>query len=170
MSGHSFLLVIAFRPANKLFALIQLFWQLLLFWFLFVEFVCFGISCICAVCLKFVKKNKEKRTWILFNRYVHKCCSNLSVKEYRSKENVYWPSSVCNDNLHLPFNHIIDDKQYHLELYIRFEDQFIFQELISKTSYIHSYMLLICRSDHSKEANFQHKNNCKWKMLILIEI
>ena len=43
-------------------------------------------------------------------------------------------------------------------------------ELISKTSYIHSYMLLICRSGHSKEANFQHKIYCKWKMLILIEI
>ena len=46
----------------------------------------------------------------------------------------------------------------------------IYQELISKTSYIHSYMLLICRSGHSKEVNFQHKIYCKWKMLILIEI
>ena len=32
-----------------------------------------------------------------------------------------------------------------------------FEELISKTSCIHSYILLICRSGHSKEANFQHK-------------
>ena len=47
---------------------------------------------------------------------------------------------------------------------------FIYEELISKTSYIHSYMLLICKSGHSKEANFQHKIYCKWKMLILIEI
>ena len=44
------------------------------------------------------------------------------------------------------------------------------EEPISETSYIHSYMLLICRSDHSKEANFQHKIYCKWKMLILTEI
>ena len=46
----------------------------------------------------------------------------------------------------------------------------IFEELISKTSYIHSYMLLICSLGHSKEANFQHKIYCKWKMLILFEI
>ena len=31
------------------------------------------------------------------------------------------------------------------------------EELISITSYIHSYMLLICSSGHSKEANFHHK-------------
>ena len=29
------------------------------------------------------------------------------------------------------------------------------EELISKTSYIHSYMLLICSSGHSKKANCQ---------------
>ena len=46
----------------------------------------------------------------------------------------------------------------------------VYEELISKTSYIHTYILLICRSGHSKEANFQHKIYCKWKMLILIEI
>ena len=46
----------------------------------------------------------------------------------------------------------------------------VYEELISKTSYIHSYMLLICSSGHSKEANFQHKIYDKWKMLILIEI
>ena len=45
-----------------------------------------------------------------------------------------------------------------------------YEELISKTSYIHSYMLLIWRSGHSKEANFQYKVYCKRKMLILIEI
>ena len=67
------------------------------------------------------------------NRYVHKCCSKLSVKEYRSKENVYWHCSVCNDNLHLPFNHIIDDKQYYLELYRSFEDQSIFNDLMKPT-------------------------------------
>ena len=48
--------------------------------------------------------------------------------------------------------------------------QYTNEELVSKTSYIHSYMLLICSSGHSKEANFQHKIYCKWKMLILIEI
>ena len=45
-----------------------------------------------------------------------------------------------------------------------------YEELISKTSYIHSYMLLICSSGHSKTAHFQHKIYFKWKMLILIEI
>ena len=42
-----------------------------------------------------------------------------------------------------------------------------YEELISKTSYIHPYMLLICSSSRSKEANFKHKIYCKWKMLIL---
>ena len=41
----------------------------------------------------------------------------------------------------------------------------IYEELISKTSYIHSYMMLICRSGHSKKANFQHKMYYKWNML-----
>ena len=47
---------------------------------------------------------------------------------------------------------------------------FKYEELISKTTYIHSYMLLICSSGHSKKANFQHKIYFKWKMLILIVI
>ena len=46
----------------------------------------------------------------------------------------------------------------------------VYEELVSKTAHIHSYMLLICSSGHSKEANFQHKIYCKWKKLILIEI
>ena len=46
----------------------------------------------------------------------------------------------------------------------------ICEELISKTFYIRSYILLICSSGHSKKANFQHQINCKWKVLILIEI
>ena len=56
------------------------------------------------------------------------------------------------------------------EIHVEAEHKMQNEELISKTSYIHSYMLLICRSGHSKEANFQHKIYCKWKMLILIEI
>ena len=46
----------------------------------------------------------------------------------------------------------------------------LFEELISKISYIHSYMLLICSSGHSKKSPFQHKIYFKWKMLIPIEI
>ena len=46
----------------------------------------------------------------------------------------------------------------------------VFEELVSKTSQIHSYMLLLCSSGHSKEANFYHKIYRKWKMSILIEI
>ena len=34
---------------------------------------------------------------------------------------------------------------------------FTYEELISKTSYIHSYMLLICSSDHSKNPIFNTK-------------
>ena len=41
------------------------------------------------------------------------------------------------------------------------------EKLISKTSYNHSYMLLICTSCQSKVANFQHKIHCKWRMSIL---
>ena len=33
----------------------------------------------------------------------------------------------------------------------------IYEDLISKTSYIHSYMLLICSSGHSKKPNFNTK-------------
>ena len=32
----------------------------------------------------------------------------------------------------------------------------ILEELVSKTSYIHSHMLLICSLGHSKETNFPH--------------
>ena len=46
----------------------------------------------------------------------------------------------------------------------------VYEELISKTCYIHSYMLLICNSGHGRKANFQQKIYFKWKMLILIEI
>ena len=46
----------------------------------------------------------------------------------------------------------------------------IYEELVSKTSYIYFYMLLSCSSGHSKEANFQNKIYFKWKMSILIEI
>ena len=31
----------------------------------------------------------------------------------------------------------------------------VFEEFVSKTFYIHSYMLLICSSGHSRKANFQ---------------
>ena len=39
---------------------------------------------------------------------------------------------------------------------VRNRKRFPYEEFISKTSYIHSFMLLICSSGHSKEANFQH--------------
>ena len=46
----------------------------------------------------------------------------------------------------------------------------VYEELVFKTSYIHSYMLLSCSLSHSKKANFQHKIQCKWKMSVVIEI
>ena len=45
------------------------------------------------------------------------------------------------------------------EYYIKYE------ELISKTSDIHSYMLFICSSGYSKKAHGQHKIYCIWKIL-----
>ncbi len=50
-------------------------------------------------------------------KYTHKCCSDLSNKEYRNK--LYrsnWYCRSCNDDLGLPFNHITDDDCYFLEL------------------------------------------------------
>ena len=41
----------------------------------------------------------------------------------------------------------------------------IFEELVSKTSYIHSDMLLICSSGHSKATKFQNKIHCKWTIV-----
>ena len=34
----------------------------------------------------------------------------------------------------------------------------LYEELIFKTSYIHSYMLLICSSGHSKKGQFSTQN------------
>ena len=45
-----------------------------------------------------------------------------------------------------------------------------YEEVVSKASYIHSDMILIYSSGHSKATNFQHKIHCIWKMSILIEI
>ena len=35
---------------------------------------------------------------------------------------------------------------------------FVYEELISKTSYIHSYILLICSSGHSQKSKFSTQN------------
>ena len=35
---------------------------------------------------------------------------------------------------------------------------FMYEELISKTSYIHSYMLLICNSGKAKKSQFSTQN------------
>ena len=91
------------------------------------------MSCVCAVCLKLVKKNHRKRSCILCKKFVHKCCSNLSVKEYRSTDNIYWHCKRCNDDIHLPFNHVINENEYMLELYRFFEDQSIIRDRMKPT-------------------------------------
>ena len=76
------------------------------------------MSCSCAVCLKHVKRNQRRLSCTICKKFVHKCCSNVTSKEFRQKVNTrFWHCSVCNDLLSLPFNHIIDDNEYLLVLY-----------------------------------------------------
>ena len=76
------------------------------------------MSCSCAVCLKHVKKNQRRLMCTICKKFIHKCCSNVTSKEFRKKINTrFWHCSVCNDQLSLPFNHIVDDSEYLLVLY-----------------------------------------------------
>ncbi len=82
------------------------------------------MSSTCAVCSRCVKKNQRKLMCCLCKKFAHKCCSELTVKEFRNKDStLFWHCSSCNSNIHLPFNHISDEREYLLELYRFFEDQ-----------------------------------------------
>ena len=82
------------------------------------------MSCICAVCLKFVKKNQRNLKCTICKMYVHKCCSDATGKEFRKKTHFkYWHCSKCNDLIALPFNHIVDDREFLLEIYRTFCDR-----------------------------------------------
>ena len=81
------------------------------------------MSCLCAICSHLVKRNHRKLICNLCKKYVHKCCSDLSAKEFRSNDYTkYWHCSSCNENLTLPFNHFTDEREFQLELYRCFED------------------------------------------------
>ena len=55
--------------------------------------------------------------------YVHKCCSDLTNKEFKSRRHMFWHCKSCNDeNMLLPFNHIVDENDFFLELYRFFEN------------------------------------------------
>ena len=87
------------------------------------------MSCPCPVCHKHVKKNYRKLKCITCNCYVHKCCSNITNKEFRRGDiTKFWHCSTCNEIINLPFNHILDDSEFLLKLYRVFEDKNIVKE------------------------------------------
>jgi len=62
----------------------------------------------------------------LCNKYIHKCCSDLTGKEFKQKsEHKFWHCRLCNDDISLPFNHIAEENKYLLELYRFFENEII---------------------------------------------
>ena len=76
----------------------------------------------CSVCSSLIKKNHRKLKCVLCNKYVHKSCSSLTAKEFRNRGlTSYWHCSMCNDNIHLPFNQVTDDRVFRLYLYKNFE-------------------------------------------------
>ena len=80
------------------------------------------MSCVCAVCLKYVKKKQRKLVCTICNKYVHKQCSDVTNNDLRKNINIkYWHCNVCNDQIALPFNHITNESEYLLVLYKLFE-------------------------------------------------
>ena len=81
------------------------------------------MSCVCGVCSHLVKRNHRKLTCKLCKKYVHKCCSDLTAKEFRCSESTkYWHCASCNETLTLPFNHITNECEFQLQLYRCFEN------------------------------------------------
>ena len=80
--------------------------------------------CVCGVCSKWVKRNQRNLLCTVCKSYIHKCCSDLTCKEFKSKENVkYWHCKKCNEEISLPFNHINGNNKFMLELYRMFENK-----------------------------------------------
>ena len=78
--------------------------------------------CVCGVCSKGVKRNQRNLLCTVCKSYIHKCCSDLTCKELKSKEDVkYWHCKKCNEEINLPFNHIHGNNKFMLELYRMFE-------------------------------------------------
>ena len=81
------------------------------------------MSCVCGVCSHLVKRNHRKLTCKLCKKYVHKCCSDLTAKEFRCSESTkYWHCASCNETLTLPFNHITNECEFQLQLHRYFEN------------------------------------------------
>ena len=81
------------------------------------------MSCVCGVCSHLVKRNHRKLTCKLCKKYVHKCCSDLTAKEFRCSESTkYWHCASCNETLTLPFNHITNECEFQLQLCRCFEN------------------------------------------------
>ena len=88
-----------------------------------IFFFYFFMSCVCGVCSHLVKRNHRKLTCKLCKKYVHKCCSDLTAKEFRCSESTkYWHCASCNEPLTLPFNHITNECEFQLQLYRCFEN------------------------------------------------
>ena len=80
--------------------------------------------CVCGVCSKRVKRNQRNLLCTVCKSYNHKCCSDHTYKEFKSKENVkYWHCNKCNEEINLPFNHINGNNKFMLELYRMFENK-----------------------------------------------
>ncbi len=70
----------------------------------------------CSVCCGHVKRNHRNLKCSLCNKYIHKRCSNLTNKEFKTKRTKFWHCASCNEKIGLPFNHFITDNDYLLEL------------------------------------------------------
>ena len=82
------------------------------------------VYCVCGVCSKQVKRNQRNLFCTVCKNYIHKCCSDLTCKEFKSNENVkYWHCKKCNEEINLPFNHIHGNNKFMLELYRMFENK-----------------------------------------------
>ena len=90
----------------------------------------------CSVCHKHVKKNHRKLCCSICKNYVHKSCSDLTAKEFRRKNTEsFWHCEICNNEIMLPFNHILDEREFKLVLFTLFEHQ----NIVNKEDIIEKY-------------------------------
>ena len=91
------------------------------------------MSCVCGICSKRIKKNQRNLSCTICKNYIHKCCSDLSCKELKSRNfGKYWHCKLCNDEINLPFNHIEGNNKFKLELFRMFENKLHSDESLSK--------------------------------------
>ena len=72
-----------------------------------------------------------------------------------STDNIYWHCKRCNDDIHLPFNNVINENEYMLELYRFFEDQSIIRDRMKPTFEDMKFDPL------DKKNVFKSNNECK---------